>query len=105
MLLHTQYTCFRPCGFREEDLFIFSHYKPMVSLANLCPRDTVGRIYEGDYKTLLQTKYESSVSHGFREEYFLCFPHYNPMGTIRRHGIQSSNLIWHKPNATFPPPQ
>ena len=29
-LLHTKYIGFRPCGFREEDFFIFSHYKPML---------------------------------------------------------------------------
>ena len=41
------YIGFRPCGFREED------YKPMLDndaprgVANLGPRDTVGRIYKG----------------------------------------------------------
>ena len=29
-LLHTKYTSFRPCGFREEDFKCFSHYKPMA---------------------------------------------------------------------------
>ena len=30
-LLHTKYTSFRPCGFREEDfLKCSSHYKPMA---------------------------------------------------------------------------
>ena len=29
-LLHTKYIGFRPCGFSEEDFFIFSHYKPML---------------------------------------------------------------------------
>ena len=29
-LLHTKYTSFRPCGFREEDFLLFSHYKPMA---------------------------------------------------------------------------
>ena len=49
-ILHTKYTFFMPCCFREEDFFIFSHYKPMVDddapnppgMANLNPRDTVG---------------------------------------------------------------
>ena len=31
MLLHTKYIGFRPCGFRGEDFFIFSHYKPMLN--------------------------------------------------------------------------
>ena len=29
-LLHTKYTSFRLCGFREEDFKCFSHYKPMA---------------------------------------------------------------------------
>ena len=29
-LLHTKYTGLRLCGFREEDFFMSSHYKPMV---------------------------------------------------------------------------
>ena len=29
-LLHTKYTSFRPCGFREENMLMFSHYKPMA---------------------------------------------------------------------------
>ena len=29
-LLHTKYTGFRPCGFREEDFLCFSYYKPMA---------------------------------------------------------------------------
>ena len=29
-LLHTKYTSFRPCGFREEIFKCFSHYKPMA---------------------------------------------------------------------------
>ena len=37
-LLHTKYTGFRPCGFREEDFFIFSHYKPMVDNDAPSPR-------------------------------------------------------------------
>ena len=51
-LLHTKYICFRPCGFREDFFHIFPHYKSMLEndargVANLGPRDTVGRIYEG----------------------------------------------------------
>ena len=30
MLLQTKYISFMPCGFREEDFFIFFHYKPML---------------------------------------------------------------------------
>ena len=37
-------------------------------MANFDPRGMVGRIYEGDYLTLLNTKYLSSGPHGFREE-------------------------------------
>ena len=31
-LLHTKYTGFWLCGFREEVFFMFSHYKPLGSL-------------------------------------------------------------------------
>ena len=33
------------------------------------------------------------------------FPLYTLMGAIRCHGHQSSDPIWPKPNAAFPPPQ
>ena len=29
-LLHTKYSSFRPCGFREEIFKCFPHYKPMA---------------------------------------------------------------------------
>ena len=38
-------------------------------MANLDPRDMVGRIYVGDHKTLLHTKSVSSGFHGFREDF------------------------------------
>ena len=53
-LLHTKYTSFTPCGFREEDFKCF----PIISLwhimtprgvANLDPRVTIGRNYKGAY--------------------------------------------------------
>ena len=40
---------------------------PGVDVANLDPMGMVGRIYNGDYLTLLLTKYKSSESYGFRE--------------------------------------
>ena len=48
-------------------------------MANLGPRDTVGRIYLGYHYTLLHTKYTGFRSCGFREEDFLIFSHYKPM--------------------------
>ena len=49
-------------------------------MANLGPRDTVGRIYKGAYYTLLHTKYKSSGPHGFREEdFFYMFSYYKSM--------------------------
>ena len=35
MMLHTKYQGSRPCGFRQEDFFTFSLYKPMSN--NLPP--------------------------------------------------------------------
>ena len=49
-------------------------------MANLDPKDLIGRIYVGDHYTLLHTKYISSEPHGFREEDFLSFPHCKSMG-------------------------
>ena len=44
-------------------------------VASLDPMDLIGRIYVGDYLTLLHTKYISCGPHGFREEDFLIFSH------------------------------
>ena len=38
-------------------------------------------------------------------EWSQAFPHYNSMGAIRCHGNQSSNPIWPKTIAAFPPPK
>ena len=46
-------------------------------VANLDPRGMVGRIYVGDYLTLLLTKYLSSGPHGFREDFLSFFPNIN----------------------------
>ena len=83
-LLHTKYesscknTGIRPCTFREEDCFCFSHCKYMG--ANdpwdgviFDPRDTVSRMYKGDHYTLLHTKQESSGPCGFKD-FFYVFP-------------------------------
>ena len=37
-LLHTKYTSFRPCGFREEDFKMFSHYKIIILKAQGLPQ-------------------------------------------------------------------
>ena len=72
-LLHTKKESSGPCGFGEEDSFIF----PIVSLWKLMtpemgpffgPRGMVYRIYEENHYTLLHTKTESSGP------CFLCFP-------------------------------
>ena len=42
-------------------------------VASLDPRGLIGRIYVGDYYTLLHTKYISPKPHGFREEDFYKF--------------------------------
>ena len=43
-------------------------------MVSLDPWGMVGRIYEGDYQTLLHTKYRCSGPCGFSEEDFLVFP-------------------------------
>ena len=56
-------------------------------MVTLDPKGMVGRIYEGDCKTLLRTKYKSSGPHGFREEDFLCFSYCKFMGANGPRGV------------------
>ena len=71
-LLHTKVESFGPCGFGEDDFFMFFPSHPRGG-ARMDPRGTVGRIYKEDHYTLLHTKYESSGPCGFGEEDFLKF--------------------------------
>ena len=73
-LLHTKYGSFGPCGFGEEDFFMFFPWHPRGG-AHMDPRGKVSRIYKEDHYTLLHTKYESSGPCGFWEEdFFMFFP-------------------------------
>ena len=49
-LLHTKYESSAPCGFREENVFMFFPLHPR-SGACMDPRGTVGRIYKEDLHT------------------------------------------------------
>ena len=71
ILLQTKYESSGPCGFGEEDFFVFPMTPP--GRARMDPRGTVGRIYKEDHYTLLHTKYESFGSCSFGEEDFLMF--------------------------------
>ena len=72
-LLQTNYESSGPCGFGEEDFFVFPMTPP--GRGPYVPRSTLGRIYKEDHYTLLHTKYESSGPCGFREEdFFMFFP-------------------------------
>ena len=51
-------------------------------MATLDPRGMVGRIYEGDCKTLLHTKYKR-----FQIRSFLCFSYYKSMGANDPQGV------------------
>ena len=77
-LLHTKYESSGPCGFREEDCFMFSHCKSMEvndtrGGAIFDPRGMIGRIYKEDHFTLLHTKYESFWALWFRRRIFFMF--------------------------------
>ena len=54
-LLHTKYESSGPCGFGEEDVFMFYPDTP-GGRARMDLRSTVGRIYKEDHYTLLHTK-------------------------------------------------
>ena len=60
-------------------------------MASLVPRGLIGRIYVGDYYTLLHTKYISCGPHVFREDFlsFFFFSHYNFMGANNPSGMAS----------------
>ena len=55
-------------------------------MANLDPKGMVGRIYVGDYLSLLHTEYLSSGPSGFNED-FWSFCHYKSMGTNEPRGV------------------
>ena len=69
-MLQTKYESSGPCGFGEEDFFMFYHDPPPHPGARMDPMGTVGRIYKEDHYTLLLIKYESSGPCGFGEEDF-----------------------------------
>ena len=71
-----------------------THYKSMDAnepwgVANLDPRDIVGRIYVGGHLSLLHIKYLSSGPYGFNED-FLSF-YYKSMGANEPWGV--ANLV------------
>ena len=73
-LLHTKYTSFGFCGFREEDVFIYFHislWKIMTPQGRglYGPQGNVGRIYKEEYCTLLYTKNER-----FQRRFFMFVP-------------------------------
>ena len=72
-------------------------------MANLEPRDKVGRIYEGDTKHCYTQNIKALGLIVSEKKSFKCVPHYNPMGAIRRHGNQNSNPIWPKTYCNLSP--
>ena len=48
-LLHTKYESFGPCGFREEDFFLYFPHDAPGAGPVWTPGGTVGRIYEEDH--------------------------------------------------------
>ena len=65
---------FGPCGFGEEDFFMFCRVMP-PGRGLYGPQGHAGRIYKEDHYTLLHTKYERSGTCDFGEEdFFMFFP-------------------------------
>ena len=83
-LLLTKYESSGPCGFGEEDFFMFFHCKSMGANdprggAIFDSRSMIGRIYKKDHYTLLHTKYEGSGTCDFGEDdFFYVLPHHAP---------------------------
>ena len=59
--------------------------KDPEGLANLEPRDMVGRTYVGDHQSLLYSKYISCGPYSYGIEDFLSFSNYKSMGAIDPH--------------------
>ena len=80
VMLHTKYHSSRPSGFRQEDFFKFSIYKPMY---NICPhggaisgpRGTIWTNLLEFHKVMLNNKYQGFRPCGFRQEDFFTFPY------------------------------
>ena len=79
-LLHTKIKGIGLVVSEKKAFVCFSHCKYMYIGANdprggaiFDPRGMIGRIYKGNYYTLLSTKYKSSGLCGFREENVLMF--------------------------------
>ena len=74
-LLQTKYESSGPCGFGEEDFFMFFPIASLWGRVIFDPRGMVGRIYKEDQYILLHTKYKSSGPCDFGEEdFFMFFP-------------------------------
>ena len=83
-LLHTKYESSGPCGFREEDFFIFS---PGTRLAGFMKR-TTRHCYTQNMNALGLVVSEKKI--------FICYSHCKSMGAICCHGNQSSDPTWPK---------
>ena len=95
-LLHTKYESSGPCGFIEEDFFIYFPYDapgaglvwtPGARLAGLMKR-TTRHCYTQNMKALGLVVSEKKI--------FICFSHCKSMGAICCHGNQSSDPTWPK---------
>ena len=98
----------------ENVMTSFSHYKSMGifpdAQGQLTPQSLVrsGRISNSSemlWMFSLPASMKNIRSKMKALKWTQHFPNYNPMGAIRFYGHQSSNPIWPKPNAAFPPPQ
>ena len=85
MLLHTKYKSSGPCGFGEEDFFMFFHDAPGVG-----PVWTPGALLAGFMKRTTIHCYTQNMK-PLGLVVFLCFSHCKSMGAIRCHGNQSSD--------------
>ena len=95
-LLHTEYESSGPCGFREEDFFLYFHHDapgagpvwtPGARMAGFMKR-TTRHCYTQNMKALGLVVSEKKI--------FICFSHCKSMGAIRCHGNQSSDPTWPK---------
>ena len=99
MMLLYKYQDSRPCGFRQEFLFMFFPYKPMRKTCDprggaiFDPRGIILTNLVKVYQMMLHTKYQGSKPCGFRQDVFF---HVFPIQAYVKYLTPRRDLFWHQ---------
>ena len=91
--------------FHYKSMGIFPDAQGQLTLQSLVKSGQISNLSEMLWMSLLPASMKKIRSKMKVLECSQDFPHYNPMGAVGCHGNQSSNTIWPKTKAAFPPPQ